>query len=354
MKVHLNRRGGAGRRAPILLSLAVIVLLMAGESSAGTIDLEAANRLVAGYTRHAISKLPRDWRKREEQKMGENPPHIDADGVFQLMVPGGRIAFEYDAENQRLLCDVVVHKLRREYPLIGLSREEIQTALENAAARGVDSGGGDMVWDPAAGGFFLRKTYSDPPKSLRRLNKELDRLMTAGEKWFRKHYLAAVLSHVEMLAPPPTAKGSRGELQVTLVLTSDLRYQDLWRRPPGALQPKLVSRSDFSRGDEVWVLALFTGANANQDQELRLRAQYTFVDPQGKAHGSQVGNLWWSTPPPADHLQMSEFRAKIDLGVNMPLGDHVARIKVCEPSLEHCLTAETPFHVRAGETPGSP
>jgi hypothetical protein len=196
-----------------------------------------------------------------------------------------------------------------------------------------------------AKGFFLRRTYSDPPKSPRQMAAQLDRLMAAGEKWSREHYLQAVLDHARTLRPPPTATGRDGAFQATIVLTPDPRYQDQWRRPPGAIQPQLVSRSDFRLGQEVWALALFSGETAAEEGQLRLEAQYSFIYPDGSQHGSQVGKLWWSAPPPADHLQMSEFRSAIELGPDMPTGDYLARIKVCNPVSQRCVTAESPFRV---------
>lgn len=355
----LDRNRGE-RRTVTRPLLATILLLLAfatptwaqvGESPAGTVDLAAANRLVDSYARHVLAQLPREWREQEEKRMRDAPPRIDAGGVYQLMSPAGVLAFEYDASGQRLFCDALVHKLRDDYPRIGLSREEIQAALEGAEAAGIDTGGGEVFYDPVATAFFIRRTYVDPPDDLDRMRAELDRLTAAGERWFREHYLAAVLGHAETLRPPPTATGRDGDLRVTIVLTPDKRYQDLWRRPPAASQPQLVSRSRFTRGQEVWALALFSGATPETDGDVRLKAQYSFVYPDGTVHGSPVGNLWWSSPPPADHLQMSELRAAITLGPDAPSGDYRALLKVCEPSLERCVTAETPFRVEAPDIP---
>ncbi len=334
-------------------TIAALLILLAADSPApaqpaGTIDLAAANRMLDSYTRHALSKLPRDWRKVEEERMRESPPHIDADGIYQIMVPEGMIGFEYDAESQRLLCYAVIPKPRQEMTLWGLDRHGLQTALDRAVAAGVDTGGGELIWDDEAKGFFLRRAFSEEPRTTRRMIREMDRLLAAGERWFRKHYLEAVKAHVETLAPPASATGRDGELEVTILLTHDKRYQDLWRKPPGHRQPHLVSRREFAPGEEVWALALFRGAAADEQGLFRFKAQYTFVYPDGIPHGSPVGNLWWSEPPPAGHLQMSELRAAIEISDATPPGDYVAAIKACDPSLERCVTAETPFRVVAG------
>ena len=125
--------------------------------------------------------------------------------------------------------------------------------LDKAASTGIDTGGARIVWDPEAEGFFLRRTYDEPPGD-RRLIRDMNRLQAAGERWLRN----------------------------------------------------------------------------------------------GSEHGSPVGNLWWSQPPPADYLQMSELRAAIAIGPDPPPGDYQARIKACEPSLERCVTAATPFRVLPG------
>jgi hypothetical protein len=267
------------------------------------------------------------------------------------MAPGGHIAFEYDAENRRLHCWAKIQKLRREMTFWGLDWRGIKTALDRAVAAGVGTGGGEVVWDPVAKGFFLRRTYAKAPGSTKRMVKDLDRLLAAGEKWFRKHYREALEAHVERLAPPTSATARDGELELTIVLTHDKRYQDLWRKPPGALQPQLVSQRDFGPGQEVWALALFRGARPDAEGMFRYQAQYTFIYPDSTSHGSPVGNLWWSQPPPADHLQMSEFKAAIEIGDDTPPGDYVAAIKACDAATDRCVTAQTPFRVVAGSGP---
>lgn len=335
------------------IGLPAVLLLLAvgapaGSQPAGSIDLAAANRIVDGYARHVMSSLPRAWRKAEEEKMRTDPPRIDGGGVFQILAPGGHIAFEYDADNLLLHADAKIHKMRREMSNWGLDWRGIKAALDKAVAAGAPTGGGEVHWDPVAKGFFLRRTYAREPAGTRQLVRELDRLLATGEKWFRKHYLEAVQAHVATLAPPASATGRDGDLELTIVLTNDKRYQDLWRKPPGGSQPRLVSLRDFSPGQEVWALALFRGARPDETGLLRYQAQYTFVYPDGAAHASPVGNLWWSEPPPADHLQMSELRAAIDVDETTPPGDYVAAVKACDAASDRCLTAQTPFRVIAG------
>jgi hypothetical protein len=310
------------------------------------LGLAAANRLLAEYTQHVAARLPARWRQAEEQRMRQEPPRIDPPGIYQLTGPAGQIAFEYDVDAGRLLCSAKIHKIRREYPLVGLTVDELRAGLDHAVAAGVDTGGGELVWDPEAQGFFLRRAYSRPPKTMRQMARDLDRLTDVGEKWFRKHYLEAVLAQAERMRPPESATGRQEDLRLTIVLTPDKRYQDLWRRPPGAVQPQLVTRAEFRRGEEVWALALFSGAAADGDGLVRLQAQYSFVYPNGEEHGSPVGNLWAAEAPPRDHLQMSEFRAALELDADKLPGRYLVRIKACDPSLQRCLTAETPFVLR--------
>jgi hypothetical protein len=202
-----------------------------------------------------------------------------------------------------------------------------------------------VVYDPVSDGFFLHRVYTRPPKSSRQMIRQLDRLTAAGEEWSRKHYLPAVLSHARTLRPPARATARDGEFEVTLVLTPDVRYQDLWDRPPGAIQPQLVSRSELIRGQEVWALALFSGATAGDDGSARFEAQFSFVYPSGEEAGSKVFMLWDGPPPPAEHLQMADTRASIELGADKALGDYLARLKVCNLFTQRCVTAESPFRV---------
>ncbi len=314
-------------------------------SASGSIDLETANRLLDDYARHVLSQLPRRWREAQEKKWRDDPPRFGANSIYQFSGPAGRIALEHDPEKQRLYCYAVIFKPRREYPLIGLTGEEILTALERAAAAGVDTGGGEVVYDPIAKGFFLRRGYSQPPKSARQMARQLDRLTAAGEKWFRKHYLEAVSSHARTLRPPQSATARDGDFRVTLVLTPDVRYHDLWKRPPGAIQPQLVSRSQFTRGQEVWALALFSGATAGDGGAAKLEGQYSFVYPSGEEAGSEVFMFWDDAPPPADHLQVVGPRAAIELGADKAVGDYLARVKVCDVFTKRCVTAVSPFRV---------
>lgn len=325
----------------------LLLLLAAAPPAVGSegISLEAANQIVDSYARHALSQLPPDWRRAEEERLREEPPRITDGGVYQIMSPAGHVGFEYDAANRQLHGYSVIHKPRQEFPRIGLSREEILAALEAAAAAGVDTGGGEVVWDDEAKGFFLRRTWSEPPRSTRRMSREVDRLQAAGERWFRGHYLEAVLARVEAMAPPASATGRREGFEVTILLTPDKRYQDLWRGP-GKARPRVVTRSVFRPGEDVWALALFSGATPDADGQVRLKAQYSFVYPDGSVHASPVGNLWWSTPP-EDERQMSELRAAIEVGDGTPPGDYAARVMVCDPPGQECVTAETPFRVVA-------
>ena len=92
-------------------------------------------------------------------------------------------------------------------------------------------------------------------------------------------------------------------------------------------------------------MALFSGAAARDDGSVRLEAQYSFVYPNGDEAGSKPFVFWEGPPPPMDHLQMVENRAAIELGDDMPVGEYLARIKVCDVATERCLTAESPFRV---------
>jgi hypothetical protein len=343
---------GPAGRIPAVLSLGLLVAtpgLGAAKQPlpAGTIGLETANRIVGDYARHVLSQLPRGLREQQEKRWRDDPPRLDPGGIYQLGGPAGRIAFEHDAENRRLLCWAVIHKMRREYPLVGLTREEILAALERAAAGGMGTGGGEVAYEPISDGFFLLRAYGRPPGSVRRMARELDRLTAAGEKWTRKHYLDAVVDYAETLRPPASATARDGGFEVTLVLTPDVRYHDLWHRPPGAVQPLLVSRAEYRRGQEVWAMALFSGATAGDDGSARFEAQYSFVYPNGEEAGSKVFMFWEGPPPPADHLQMVEERAAIELGPDKLLGDYLARVKVRNVTTQRCVTAESPFRVLA-------
>lgn len=314
----------------------------------GGIDLETADRAVGAYARHVLSQLPRDWRQAEEKRWRDNPPGLGPNGIYQLRGPAGQIAFEYDPRTRRLLCWAVIFKPRRPYPMIGLTREEILTALKRAASTGVDTGGGELVYEPKSDGFFLLRAYDHLPGNAGQMTGELDRLTAAAAEWSRRHYLDAVLSHARSLRPPASATVRDGEFEVTLVLTPDARYHDLWHRPPGAVQPQLVSRSEYKRGQEVWAMALFSGATAGNDGSARFEAQYSFVYANGKEVGSKVFTFWDGPPPPAKHLQMVENRASIELDADKPLGDYLARVKVCNVFTKRCVVAVHPFRVLAG------
>ena len=81
---------------------ALSILLTAGASvlaqPPGSFDVAAANRLLTDYMQHVNKRLPRDWRQLEEKRMREEPPHLDATGIYQIMAPEGQIGFEYDAQ----------------------------------------------------------------------------------------------------------------------------------------------------------------------------------------------------------------------------------------------------------------
>lgn len=348
---RLARRSIAGT-AFLVLALSSTASAQNAAPAAGAIDLETANRLIDRYTRHVVTQLPRDWRTVAEQRLETEPPRIDVGGVYQITSPAGVLAFEYDGAGRRLYCDALISKVGEDFPRIGLTREEIQEALERAAASGVGTGGGRVFYDEVAHGFFLRRIYLEPPDNDEALFRELDRLTAAGEQWFRRHYLEAVQAHLETLQPPSSATGRDEDFEVTIVLTPDLGYQDLWRGPEPVRPPALLSRSQFTRGQEVWALGLFSGATIDDAGQVKLLAQFSFVYPDGSVYGSPVGKLWWWDAPPDGRLQMSELRAAIELGPDEPPSDYLARIQVCEPTMERCVSAETPFRVGVGEMPG--
>jgi hypothetical protein len=335
----------------ILILAALVVQATAQEPETGTIDLDTASRLVADYIGHVVSRLPRDWRRQEEQRWKEEPPGLrDSGGIYQFTGPDGHIAFEHDAETRRLLAYSLVFKPREEYPRIGLTREEILTGLKRAVASGVDTGGGELIFEPESGGFFLMRAYSEPPESPRRLQRDLDRLMASGEGWFREHYLEAVLAHAETMRPPPSATVKDGDFELTLLLTPDIRYHELWKHSV-AVKPQLVSRPDYTRGQEVWTMALFTGAAAGPEGTARYEAQFSFVYPNGEAAGSQVFVLWDGPPPTDDTRQTVEKKASIELGEDMEAGDYMARVKACNAHTGRCVEAVSPFRLLAD--PGS-
>ncbi len=89
------------------------------------------------------------------------------------------------------------------------------------------------------------------------------------------------------------------------------------------------------------------GASPGEDGSVKLEAQYSFVYPSGEVAGSKVFMLWEGFPPPADHLQMVDTKASIELGAEKSLGDYLARVKVCNVLTKRCVTAESPFRVLA-------
>lgn len=349
---EISARSNPGATIDLVLSLTLAILAGAANPAAGvskatdSIDLATANQIVRDYAQHALKRLPPDWRQMEEKKWREEPPHIPAGGFFQMLLPDGQIGFEHDNDNKRLLSWAVVHKPRSEYPKIGLTRDEILTALERAVSTGVDTGGGEVVWDSEAEGYFLLRAFDRPEKNAKKMNKEIDRFVAAGEGWFREHYLEAVLSYAKTLAPPESATVRDGAFEVTLVLTPDKRYHELWHNPPGGSQPQLVSRPEYTRGQDVWAMALFSGATPGADGAVQYQAQYSFVHPDGKEEGSQVFWFWDGPPPPADHLQIVERRAAIELGTDNPAGEYLARVMVCNVATGNCVTAVTPFRLR--------
>ena len=84
------------------------------------------------------------------------------------------------------------------------------------------------------------------------------------------------------------------------------------------------------------------------DGSARFEAQYSFVYPNGKEAGSKVFMFWDGPPPPAKHLQIVENRVSIEIDADKPLGEYLARVKVCNVSNERCVVAVHPFRVLAG------
>ena len=312
----------------------------------GSFDLAAANRIVDHYFRHVLSTLPRDWRQAEEKKIRTKPPRLGPNGLFQINGPAGVLAFEHDAENGRLICWVVVHKVRGEYPPIGLTREEILTALQKGAARGISTGGGEMVYDPVSDGFFVRRDYLEPPKDMKRMVRELDRLTAAGEKWSRQHYLQAVLSHAETMRPPASATARNQGFRATLALTPDIRYRDLWDRPPGAVMPQLVTRPELEIGGTIFAPIFFSGATAGPNGRARVEAELSVDYPDGKpAAWGFDALLWNAVAPPAGHLQFGTTTRSFTFPAGEPLGRYRVRARVCDVASDRCVSLEHPLQL---------
>jgi hypothetical protein len=349
-----ERRPSATGALLLLLVLAIVAPLSGKQKNTslpmrGSIDLAVANSTIDSYMRHVVTTLPKRWREAEEEKLRKDPPRIEAGGIYQIRGPGGTIALEHDEENQRLLCYALIHKLRHEFPYVGLSQQEILTALKIRAAKGGPTGGGELIYEPESNGFYLYKAYLEPPKDARKMAKDLNRLTAAAEKWFRSLYLEAMQSHAETLAPPATATASHEIFRATIVLTPDLRYAKEWDRPHMAPRPFLVTRSQVTRDKEFHVLVLFTGPLAGNNGRAIVEADVSIFYPDG----SQVGKtthlrLWEGPRPRAGNLQIGVTNLSAALDAREPLGRYTVRAEVCDRIMNRCVDLEHPLHLIDG------
>ena len=344
-----RRRAATLACAALLASSGVALGDSDGPVARGVIDAATADELAADYMRHAFSKLPREWRELEEQKMREEPPRIPPGGAIQILVPDGHLGFEYDAENQRLLCDAKIHTFDEGFPRIGLSRQEIGEALA-AKAEEVSLGGGEIFYDDIADGYFLRRVYLEPPPA-KRMYRELDRLMTTANAWFYEHYLEAVLAHVERMSPPESAIAENGGFKAMLVLTSNPDYVEQWNRAPGSAMPKLVTRPDVVQGETFLVFLLFSGASADDTGRCLVEGKVGATFPDGRPAAWNLPARLWDDRivPPPDHVQMGLGNVTLAFDDEQPLGTYMVSAEVCDVASGRCVQLEHPLHLQPAD-----
>ncbi len=276
-----------------------------------------------------------------------DPPRFDARERFHFNPPGGMLEFEYDAERGALIVRTAIHRYRGRQQGHGLSFEQISEAVQRYAKDGASLGGGRLDTAPKLDGVFLRRDFVGPPRSARQFARQVDDLVKAANRWFRKHYLRALEAYAPTLAPPASATAETGGFRATLALTDNPElYARIWSRPPGALQPRHISVHEAKPGTEL-VLAIHIVAPAADSEGLaRVEATTRLLGPDGVERGtpSEVV-LWHKPPPPAGHFQLTDWPSGVGFAATEPEGSFRVLAEVCDRVAERCVQLTHPVAI---------
>lgn len=127
---------------------------------------DEANALVDLYARH----------------LGGQGAELNEHDMVLFLWEDGQIYMQHLPEEQKLVCGARVHKFPREI------HHHYFEALQAEAARGRDTGGGQLELDPTSKRIFLRRSWTAAPEDREAFCSQVDRLASAGLVWMQEVY----------------------------------------------------------------------------------------------------------------------------------------------------------------------
>lgn len=99
----------------------------------------------------------------------------------------GMLYFEWDDETGELIWRARVHRFRNP------NHPDVMPRLLEAVRQGEDTGGGVLEYHSPSRGIFLTRRYSTVPQALESGFADIDRLATAGLRWFEGRFRELIL-----------------------------------------------------------------------------------------------------------------------------------------------------------------
>lgn len=107
--------------------------------------------------------------------------------------PGGCLWFEWEPPSGHLNWWAKIHNLRAE-----IDHRPLLQALQDAVAKGENTGGGELTWHAPSRGFFLKRVVTQYPGTdavaLDAHAAQVDRLAEAGLRWLEGRYREILLA----------------------------------------------------------------------------------------------------------------------------------------------------------------
>jgi len=360
-----------GRRSAGRATAMTILLLLAGHLAVGadevraaaekgknpveaagpSLDREGAEELVYEYLAQALPFLARLFDGGDYlADLNADPPRFDEQDRYHFNPPGGMLEFEYDGDRGALIVRAAVHRYRGRQQGHGLSFEQISEAVHRYGKGGAGLGGGRLDTAAKLDGVFLRRDFVGPPRSIRQFARQVDDLVEAANRWFRKDYLTALEAYAVTLAPPASATAQAAGFRATMALTDNPElYARIWSRPPGALKPWHISVHHVKRGTELLLAIHIVDPAADPEGRARVEVTTRLVGPDGVERGQpSQGVLWHKAPPPAGHLQLAERPIGVGFAATEPEGTYLVLAEVCDRVAQVCVQLTHPVVIVSG------
>ena len=295
-------------------------------------------------------------RKEELEKIRENPPKADANGVVHPFGSSNPLSLVYNSETRSMTAWERFIRYRHGVGYYGFTGPELAAGL-NKVARKKDLAGGSFAFDPLKESISLKREYKDPPQDLDKFYDEINQLVKAYLRWIQKSelFLENATAAAKLYAPPASASATHNGFSAVMTLRHFSvpytmighyidKYAQYWEHRRGNTDTLLVSDSEMFYGQGVSAFIHFKGALDDSEGKAAVEVTYSLKGPNGNMiFDNHTMPIWWEAAPPGERLQLGRKNLLGGLGYDLQPGQYQMGARVCSQPADNCVDLEIPF-----------